>query len=121
MSDKTRVEYIYEAPDGGKTVTRRKFGEREKETIQSADEVLADLFTGAPAVSSLSEAQIENKFSSIRDSLKNAQLRAKWTQDYTMAKHVSKSVELLEQLERDVRTASETAKTSIKKVTENNT
>ena len=52
MSDKTRVEYIYESPDGGKTVTRRKFGEREKETIQSADEVLADLFTGAPAVSS---------------------------------------------------------------------
>ena len=119
MSDKTRVEYIYESPDGGKTVTRRKFGEQEREPIQSADEVLADLFTGTPAVSSLSEAQIEYKFSSIRDSLKNAQLRAKWTQDYTMAKHVSKSVELLEQLKCDVLTASATAKAAFKKVEPN--
>ena len=116
MTDKTRVEYIYESPDGGKTVTRRKFGERKKETIQSADEVLADLFDGEPAVSTLTEDQIENKFSSIRGNLKEAQLRAKWTQDYTMAKYVSKSVELLEQLERDIITASETAKTAIKKV-----
>ena len=46
--------YIYESPDGGKTVTRRKFGEQEKETIQSADEVLADLFDGEPAVSTFS-------------------------------------------------------------------
>ena len=116
MSDKTRVEYIYESPDGGKTVTRRKFGEQEREPIQSADEVLADLFDGAPAISSLSDAQIDNKFSAIRESLKNAHVRAKWTQDYTMAKHVSKSVELLEQLERDVLTASEIAKTAINKI-----
>ena len=104
------VPYIYESPDGGKTVTKRKFGEREKETIQSADEVLADLFDGEPAVSSLSEAQIENKFISIRESLKNAQVRAKWTQDYTMSKHVTKAVTLLAQLENEIQVASESAK-----------
>ena len=27
------IDYIYESPDGGKTVTRRKFGEREKEIV----------------------------------------------------------------------------------------
>ena len=81
--------YIYESPDGGKTVTRRKFGEQEKETIQSADEVLADLFDGEPAVSTLTEDQIENKFKTLRETLKNAHVRSKWTQDYTMAKHIT--------------------------------
>ena len=34
------IDYIYESPDGGKTVTRRKFGEREKEVILTEKDVI---------------------------------------------------------------------------------
>ncbi len=112
--------YIYESPDGGKTVTRRKFGETKKETIQSADEVVTELFGGKPAVSTLTEEQIENKFKTLRETLKSAHLRANWTDDYTMAKHIRKTQELVSQLENDVRTASETAKLAIKSINKDN-
>ena len=102
--------YIYESPDGGKTVTRRKFGSTVKETIQSPDEVIEELFSGSDAVTTLSEAQIDATFNSIRESLKNVHTRANWTADYTMSKHVSKAETLLEQLEKDIRVASDTAK-----------
>ena len=100
---------IYESPDGGKTVTRRKFGSTVKETIQST-EVVEELFSEDPAVSTLSEAQIDATFDSIRESLKNVHTRANWTSDYTMSKHVSKAETLLEQLEKDIRVASDSAK-----------
>ena len=81
-----------------------------KETIQSADEVIEELFSGSDAVTTLSEAQIDATFNSIRESLKNVHTRANWTADYTMSKHVSKAETLLEQLEKDIRIASDTAK-----------
>ena len=105
--------YIYESPDGGKTVTRRKFGSTVKEIIQTADEVVEELFSNEPAMTTLSEAQIDTTFHSIRESLKNVHLRANWTQDYTMSKHVSKAETLLEQLEKDIRIASDSAKLAL--------
>lgn len=109
-----KIQYIYESPDGGKTVTRRKFGESVKELIQSPEEVIEDLFDGEPAVSTLTQGQIENKFKTLRTALKSVRLRANWTQDYTMTRRVTELVDLLENLERDVITASETAKNTIK-------
>ena len=105
--------YIYESPDGGKTVTRRKFGEQEKETIQTAEE-----FDGEPAVSTLTEEEINTKFATVRKSLKAVRLRANWTQDYTMSHNVKEAVELIEQLELDIKNASETAKFAIKHLNE---
>ena len=110
--------YIYESPDGGKTVTRRKFGEQEKETIQTAEEVVADLFDGEPAVSTLTEEEIDTKFDTVRKSLKAVRLRANWTQDYTMSHNVKEAVELIDQLELDIKNASETAKIAIKHLNE---
>ena len=109
-----KVKYIYESPDGGKTVTRRKFGESTKELIQSPEEVIEDLFTGEPAVSTLTEEQIEHKFGTLRTALKSVRLRANWTQDYTMSTKVNELVDLLEDLECDVMTASETAKKALR-------
>ena len=105
-----KVEYIYESPDVGKTVTRRKFGESTKELIQSPEEVIENLFDGEAAVSTLTQGQIENKFKTLRTALKSVRLRANWTQDYTMTRRVNELVDLLENLERDIVTASETAK-----------
>ena len=105
--------YIYESPDGGKTVTRRKFGEMEKETIQTGD-VLHHMFDNEPAVSTLTEKEIEKKFKTLRETLKSAHVRANWTQDYTMAKHVRETEDLVSQLEREIRVASEAAKLAIK-------
>ncbi len=115
------VPYIYESPDGGKTVTRRKFGERSKETIQTADEVVTELFGVEPAVSTLTDEQIEDKFSSMRQSLKNAHTRAKWTQDYTMSRHITKAEELLQRLEYDIRVASDSAKLALAKIEQEKT
>lgn len=111
--------YIYESPDGGKTVTRRKFGEMEKETIQTGD-VLHHMFDNEPAVSTLTEKEIEKKFKTLRETLKSAHVRSKWTQDYTMAKHITESENLVLQLERDIRIASETAKLAIKSISKDN-
>ena len=105
--------HIYESPDGGKTVTRRKFGSTVKEIIQTADEVVEELFSNEPAMTTLSEAQIDTTFNSIRKSLNDVHLRANWTQDYTMSKHVSKAETLLEQLEADIRVASDSAKLAL--------
>ena len=109
-----KIQYIYESPDGGKTVTRRKFGESVKELIQSPEEIIEDLFDGEPAVSTLTQGQIENKFKTLRTALKSVRLRANWTQDYTMTKTVHQAVEMLEELEQDVLTASESAKKAIR-------
>jgi hypothetical protein len=109
-----KIQYIYESPDGGKTVTRRKFGESVKELIQSPEELIEDLFDGEPAVSTLTQGQIENKFKTLRTALKSVRLRANWTQDYTMTRRVNELVDLLENLERDVVTASETAKKALR-------
>jgi hypothetical protein len=109
-----KIQYIYESPDGGKTVTRRKFGESVKELIQSPEEIIEDLFDGEPAVSTLTQGQIENKFKTLRTALKSVRLRANWTQDYTMTRRVNELVDLLENLERDVVTASETAKKALR-------
>lgn len=106
--------YIYESPDGGKTVTRRKFGETKKETIRTADEVVKELFDSEPAVSTLTDEHIEDRFNSLRETLKSAHVRANWTQDYTMAKHVRETEDLVSQLEREIRVASEAAKLAIK-------
>ena len=35
----SKHKYIYESPDGGKTVTRRKFGETEKELLEEYNEI----------------------------------------------------------------------------------
>ena len=35
----SKEKYIYESPDGGKTVTRRKFGETEKELLEEYNEI----------------------------------------------------------------------------------
>jgi hypothetical protein len=109
-----KVEYIYESPDGGKTVTRRKFGESVKELVKSPEEVIEDLFDGEPAVTALTEEQIVHKFDTLRTALKSVRLRANWTQDYTMSHKVNELVDLLENLERDVMTASETAKKALR-------
>ena len=109
-----KIQYIYESPDGGKTVTRRKFGESVKELIQSPEEIIEDLFDGEPAVSTLTQGQIENKFKTLRTALKSVRLRANWTQDYTMTRRVNELVDLLENLERDVVTASETEKKALR-------
>ena len=111
--------YIYESPDGGKTVTRRKFGEMEKETIQTAD-VLHHMFDNEPAVSTLTEKEIEKKFKTLRETLKSAHVRANWTQDYTMGKHIRETESLVSQLEHDIRIASETAKLAIKSKSKEN-
>ena len=111
--------YIYESPDGGKTVTRRKFGEMEKETIQTGD-VLHHMFDNEPAVSTLTEKEIEKKFKKVRETLKSAHVRANWTQDYTMGKHIRETESLVSQLERDIRIASETAKLALKRISKDN-
>ena len=103
------IDYIYESPDGGKTVTRRKFGEREKEIILTEKDVI-----GEPVLSTLTEEQIETKFYKLKNKLKTVHTRANWTQDYTMARHVKETEELLSKLEHDVRIASESAKLALK-------
>ena len=57
-----------------------------------------------PAVSTLTEDQIEDTFKSLRETSEECtQSRANWTSDYTMSKHVSRSRnDLLEQLEKDM-------------------
>jgi len=39
MTSKEKEKYIYESPDGGKTVTRRKFGSMEKELLEEYNEI----------------------------------------------------------------------------------
>lgn len=126
MTDQTRVEYIYESPDGGNTIYRRKFGEKKREIYNSQptdsySNSITEESKDNTAVSTLTEEEIETKFGLLRKNLKSVRLRANWTQDYTMSQKAHQAVEMLEELERDVITASESAKKAIKKVSENNT
>jgi hypothetical protein len=122
MTDQTKVEYIYESPDGGNTIYRRKFGEKQRELYNNHttdSDSISEESKDNIAVSILTEEEINTKFDTLRTTLKSARLRANWTQDYTMTKKVHQAVEMLEELERDVLTASRSAKTAIKKVLEN--
>jgi hypothetical protein len=120
MSNRTNVEYIYESPDGGNTIYRRKFGEKQRELFNNQYSVAESEENNEPAVSALTEEEINTKFDTLRKTLKSVRLRANWTQDYTMSHKVHEAVELLEQLERDVLRASESAKSAIKKISDNN-
>jgi hypothetical protein len=124
MTDQTRVEYIYESPDGGNTIYRRKFGEKQRELYNNYttdSNSISEESKDNTAVSILTQEEIETKFGLLRKNLKSVRLRANWTQDYTMSQKVHQAVEMLEELERDVITASESAKKAIKKVSENKT
>jgi hypothetical protein len=123
MTDQTKVEYIYESPDGGNTIYRRKFGEKQRElynnqTTDSNSDTISEESNGESAVSTLTEEEIETKFASLRKSLKAVRLRANWTQDYTMSHKVHEAMEVLEKLEHDVCVASQAAKVAIKNVLE---
>jgi hypothetical protein len=123
MTDQTRVEYIYESPDGGNTIYRRKFGEKKREIYNSQptdsySNSITEESKDNTAVSTLTEEEIETKFGLLRKNLKSVRLRANWTQDYTMSQKAHQAVEMLEELERDVITASESAKKAIKNVLE---
>ncbi len=116
-NDQTNVEYIYESPDGGNTIYRRKFGEKQRELYNNQyPGTKSEESKNEPAVSTLTEEEINSKFDILRKSLKAVRLRANWTQDYTMSHKAHEAVELLEQLERDVLTASESAKLAIKNI-----
>ena len=117
MTDQTNVEYIYESPDGGNTIYRRKFGEKQRELYNNqSSETKSEKSNNEPAVSTLTEEEINSKFDILRKTLKAVRLRANWTQDYTMSHKAHEAVELLEKLERDVITASESAKLAIKNI-----
>jgi hypothetical protein len=116
-NDQTKVEYIYESPDGGNTIYRRRFGEKQRELYNNqSSETTSEESNNEPAVSTLTEEEINTKFDVLRKSLKSVRLRANWTQDYTMSHKVHEAVEMLEELERDVITASESAKLAIKNI-----
>tara|TARA_B100000809_G_scaffold192061_1_gene190839 strand:- start:1578 stop:1949 length:372 start_codon:yes stop_codon:yes gene_type:complete len=116
-NDQTKVEYIYESPDGGNTIYRREFGGKQRELYNNqSSETKSEESKNEPAVSTLTEEEINTKFDVLRKSLKSVRLRANWTQDYTMSQKVHQAVEMLEELERDVITASESAKLAIKNI-----
>jgi|TARA_B100001105_G_scaffold179297_1_gene144655 hypothetical protein len=116
-NNQTKVEYIYESPDGGNTIYRRRFGEKQRELYNNqSSETTSEESNNEPAVSTLTEEEINTKFDVLRKSLKSVRLRANWTQDYTMSHKVHEAVEMLEELERDVITASESAKLAIKNI-----
>ena len=116
-NDQTKVEYIYESPDGGNTIYRRRFGEKQRELYNNqSSETTSEESKNEPAVSTLTEEEINTKFDVLRKSLKSVRLRANWTQDYTMSHKVHEAVEMLEKLERDVITASESAKVAMKNI-----
>ena len=117
MTDQTKVEYIYESPDGGNTIYRRKFGEKQRELYNNHttdSDSISEESKDNIAVSILTEEEINTKFDTLRKTLKSVRLRANWTQDYTMTRRVNELVDLLENLERDVVTASETAKKALR-------
>jgi len=77
--------YIYESPDGGKTVTRRKFGDKTKETIITPDESDSELL-----------------LKSIKQKLMTAQLRAHWFKDHQNEHTLSEVSDLVEELEQEI-------------------
>lgn len=120
MTDQTKVEYIYESPDGGNTIYRRKFGEKQRELYNNTtgSDSISEESKRKTAVSTLTEEEIETKFERLQKSLKSARLRANWTQDYTMSHTVHEAVELLAELKHDINIASESAKVAIQNVLE---
>jgi len=110
----TKVAYIYESPDGGNTIYRREFGEKERELYKSVS--ISEESNDTPAVLALTEEEIQSKFDLLRKTLKSTRLRANWTQDYTMSHSIHEAIELLEKLEHDFHTASQASKAAINKV-----
>ena len=85
-------DYIYESPDGGKTVTRRKFGEKEKEIVVTTS--IDD-----------DEPDTDSRFKSIKKKLMTAQLRAHWFKDHENEHILSEVADLVEELEQSISTA----------------
>jgi|ETNmetMinimDraft_5_1059913.scaffolds.fasta_scaffold56879_3 hypothetical protein len=86
-------KYIYESPDGGKTVTRRKFGDTVKETIITPP-INVD--------SDLSDDELTLRFESIKKKLKAAQLRAHWFRDNQNEQTISEARKLIDDLEQKI-------------------
>ena len=84
MSDTT---YIYESPDGGKTVTRRKFGEKEKETIITTE---------------IEDESTTSKFKTIKKQLMIAELRSHFNKDHESEHIISEIADLVDKLEQDI-------------------
>ena len=77
--------YIYESPDGGKTVTRRKFGDTEKETIITPP-----------------DDELTLRFESIKKKLKAAQLHSHWFRDNQNEQTISEARKLIDELEQKI-------------------
>jgi hypothetical protein len=85
-------KYIYESPDGGKTITRRNFGEQNKETIVTPP---------LNVDSDLSDDELTLRFTSIKKKLKAAQLRSHW--DTWQSEHkIAEAIQLIEDLEQEI-------------------
>ena len=79
--------YIYESPDGGKTVTRRKFGDTVKETVVTTE--IDDESTGS-------------KFKTIKKQLMIAELRAHFNKDHESEHIISDIADLVDKLQQDI-------------------
>ena len=88
MSDDS---YIYESPDGGKTVTRRKFGDTVKETVVTTE--IDDESTGS-------------KFKTIKKQLMIAELRSHFNKDHESEHIISEIADLVDKLEQDINSTS---------------
>jgi|TARA_B110000908_G_C10220423_1_gene435031 hypothetical protein len=86
-------DYIYESPDGGKTVTRRKFGDKTKETI---------ITPPLNVDSDLSDDELTLRFKSIKKKLMTAQLRAHWFKDHQNEHTVAEVMQLVDELEQEI-------------------
>jgi len=86
-------KYIYESPDGGKTVTRRKFGDTVKETIITPP-INVD--------SDLSDDELTLRFESIKKKLKAAQLHSHWFRDNQNEQTISEARKLIDELEQKI-------------------
>ena len=78
---KDDVPYIYESPDGGKTVTRRRFGEMNKQTrtargewygIEEIDKLLSVL---------QEEVRLRQQYPAVQSAWDNYQLMVKLAKD----------------------------------------
>jgi len=79
--------YIYESPDHGKTVTRRKFGEKEKETIITTE---------------IDDESTVSKFKTIKKQLMIAELRSHFNKDYESEHIISEIADLVDKLQQDI-------------------
>jgi hypothetical protein len=107
-------DYIYESPDGGKTVTRRKFGDNTKETIitpsfpttTDVPQTHAEFIHYIDDIAEISTA----KFKVIKERLMSAQLRAHWFKDHNNEHTISDISRMVEELEHEFHCASLRAK-----------